>query len=118
MNIYRNYASTLQQVMDDLLQQIQELNQSEVDQHHPKIYEHLISRVKEPASMVEKCQRKGYPVTTESALRKCKDAIGIRIVCNFIDDIDRCLTLLHQADWCDIVKEKRLHHECQAQRLP
>lgn len=46
------------------------------------------------------------PVTTELALRNCKDAIGVRIVCNFIDDIDRCLTLLRQSDWCDIVKEK------------
>lgn len=106
MNIYGNYEQSLHKVMDQLLHNIQELNEDEVNHHHPKLYEHLISRVKTPASMTEKCQRKGYPVTTESALRNCKDAIGVRIVCNFIDDINRCLTLLRQSDWCDIVKEK------------
>lgn len=106
MTIYGNYESALDNVQQDILDRIKELNQSEIDAGHPKIYEHLISRVKSPDSMVEKCQRKGYPVTTESALRKCKDAIGIRIVCNFIDDIHRCLDLLRTADWCDIVKEK------------
>lgn len=56
--------------------------------------------------MAEKCERKGYPVNTESALRKCRDAVGVRIVCNFISDIDRCLDQLRQADWCQIIKEK------------
>ncbi|WP_295729402.1 GTP pyrophosphokinase family protein [uncultured Limosilactobacillus sp.] len=106
MNIYQQYEPTLHQVMDDLLVRIEQLNQTELQHHQPKLYEHLISRIKTPSSMVEKCQRKGYPVTTKAALRQCKDAIGIRIVCNFIDDIDRCLTRLHQADWCQIVNEK------------
>lgn len=106
MNIYGNYEQPLHQVMDQLLQNIQDLNQAEINHHRPKLYEHLISRIKAPDSMTEKCQRKGYPVTTHAALRDCKDAIGVRIVCNFIDDIDRCLDLLRHSAWCDIVKEK------------
>lgn len=106
MNIYGNYEQPLHQVMEQLLQNIQDLNQTEINHHHPKLYEHLISRIKDPDSMTEKCQRKGYPVTTHAALRDCKDAIGVRIVCNFIDDIDRCLTLLRQSSCCDIIKEK------------
>ena len=76
MNICGDCEDTLNQVMEDLLAKIQQLNQQAIDLHQPKLYEHLISRIKTPASMVEKCQRKGYPVTTTSALRKCKDAIG------------------------------------------
>lgn len=106
MTIYSKYESALDKVQNDILDHIKRLNQAEIHAGRPKIYEHLISRVKAPDSMVEKCQRKGYPVTTESALRRCKDAIGIRIVCNFIDDIYRCLDLLRAAGWCDIVKEK------------
>lgn len=106
MNIYGSFEPQLQQVQDQLLTQIKALNEGEVAKQHPKLYEHLISRIKQPTSMAEKCQRKGYPVTTHAALRDCKDAVGVRIVCNFIDDINRCLTLLHHADWCDIVQEK------------
>ena len=59
--------------------------------------EHLLSRIKSDESMREKCRRKGLPETAESALTKIHDAIGIRIVCAFVDDVyairDRILTL-------------------------
>lgn len=106
MSIYGQYEDILTDILGDVEGRIRQLNQAEIAAHHPKIYEHLIGRVKEPASMVEKCHRKGYPVTTASALQKCHDAIGIRLVCNFISDINRCLELFHQADWCQIIKEK------------
>lgn len=106
MSIYGQYEKTLANILEDVETRIRQLNQREIDAHRPKIYEHLIGRVKDPASMAEKCRRKDYPVTTESALRRCHDAVGIRIVCNFISDISRTLELIRQADWCQIVKEK------------
>lgn len=106
MSIYGPYEETLNDILADVQQRIRQLNQHEIDNHQPKLYEHLIGRVKEPASMEEKCQRKNYPITTESALRRCRDSVGIRIVCNFISDINRCLDLLKRADWCSVVKEK------------
>ena len=106
MSIYGPYEGTLDNILLDVEKRIRQLNQQEVASQQPKLYEHLIGRVKTPASMEEKCQRKNYPLTAESALRKCKDAVGIRIVCNFISDIERCLTILRNSDWCSVVKEK------------
>lgn len=106
MSIYGEYESTLPTILDDVEKRLAQLNSSIIAQHQPKLYEHLIGRVKTPNSMVEKCHRKGYPATPESALRKCRDAVGIRLVCNFIDDIERCIHLLEEAEWCSIVKEK------------
>lgn len=106
MNIYGSYAVPLKTLLSQTLARVKEMSQQEVAAGRPKLYEHLIGRVKDPASMAEKCQRKGYPVTTESALLKCHDAIGIRLVCNFIDDIYRAIKLLRAADWCTIVNEK------------
>ena len=70
------------------------------------IFEHLISRVKTPESMVEKCQRKGFEVSTESALRQIRDSIGLRIVCGFVDDIYRLVDVIHSFEDCRIVVEK------------
>lgn len=106
MSIYGPYEKSLTDVLDDIERQIQQLNQQVLADHQPKLYEHLIGRVKDPDSMIEKCQRKNYPVTTQAALRQCHDAVGVRLVCNFISDINRCLAQLRQADWCSIVKEK------------
>lgn len=48
---------------------------------------HIESRLKSTESIVEKLERKGYPVTVESAKSNLNDIAGIRIVCNYIDDV-------------------------------
>lgn len=106
MDIYGQYRPTLVKIQQLVTARLEQLNQAARDHGQPKLYEHLISRIKNNDSMIEKCQRKGYPVSTESALQRCHDAIGFRIVCNFIDDISRNLQALKAADWCQIVKEK------------
>lgn len=106
MNIYGKYADTLPLILNDVLNQIKKMNDVHVQNGNPKLYEHLSGRVKTNNSMVEKCQRKELPITTESALRKNRDAIGIRIVSNFIDDVYQNVALLKKADWCEVVKEK------------
>lgn len=106
MNIYGKYDHALHQIQQQLAEKLKQLNIQAINDGQPKLYEHLNSRIKDNQSMIEKCQRKGYPVTTESALRRCHDAIGFRIVCNFIDDIYRNLEALRHTDWCNIVEEK------------
>lgn len=106
MDIYGKYHHSLTLIQQMVTDKLKGFNQQAKDAGQPELYEHLSSRIKGNDSMIEKCHRKGYPVTTESALRRCHDAIGFRIVCNFIDDIPRNLHVLRQADWCQIVKEK------------
>lgn len=48
---------------------------------------HIETRLKSTASIVEKLERKGLPVTAKSARVKLNDIGGIRIVCNYIDDV-------------------------------
>ena len=55
--------------------------------------------------MIEKYQRKELPVTPESAMKKIRDSVGIRVVCNFIDDIYTCIDLIQ--DWDDVVIVKQ-----------
>lgn len=60
---------------------------------------HIDSRLKSPKSIVEKLQRKGLPVTVESAEENLQDIAGIRIICNYLDDIYRLAEMLiHQQD--------------------
>ncbi|KRL36560.1 ppGpp synthetase hydrolase catalytic subunit [Liquorilactobacillus uvarum DSM 19971] len=106
MEIYGEFKPYLSKIRDDVMKKLSDLNQREIDNHKTKLYEHLIGRVKTENSMVEKCQRKGFPLSPEGALHECKDAIGIRIVCNFIDDVYRSIDLLKHVDWCEVVKEK------------
>ena len=56
--------------------------------------------------MREKCDRKGLPQTAQSALHHIYDAIGIRIVCCFLDDIYRAIDFLKSQPDIRVVEEK------------
>ncbi len=48
---------------------------------------HIESRLKSTESIVEKLERKGLPVSMETAKTRLNDIGGIRVVCNYIDDV-------------------------------
>ncbi|MDO7906662.1 GTP pyrophosphokinase family protein [Paenibacillus sp. JX-17] len=51
--------------------------------------EHIKTRIKEPQSILEKVQRKGYEPTIDNILNQIHDIAGMRIVCAFVKDIYR-----------------------------
>ena len=68
--------------------------------------EHYLTRIKGEESMKEKCVRKGLPVTTDSALNIIKDAIGVRIVCAFVDDVYEIKDYLKNSGRYEFIEEK------------
>lgn len=106
MSIYGDCQQYLKPILDQVLAQIKQLNDGYQQRTGAKLYEHLEGRVKSEGSMVEKLHRKGYDQTPTAALRDCKDAIGLRIVTNFIDDIYTTIALLKAQPDIAIVKEK------------
>lgn len=60
---------------------------------------HIESRLKSPASIVEKLSRKGLPLTIDSAESHIYDIAGVRVICNYIQDIYQIADILtHQRD--------------------
>lgn len=105
-DIYGKYGVYLPKILEDLSQRIQEANDRVKQETGQKLFEHFNARVKQAASMEEKCQRKNLPRVPESALKEIRDAIGIRIVCGFIEDIYQTIEVLRQLERCEIVLEK------------
>lgn len=105
MDIYGGYSPVLNKLLNQMLEYFRKENKIHQEQTGDSLYEHLIGRVKRSESMIEKCQRKELPVTPESAMKKIRDSVGIRVVCNFIDDIYTCIDLIQ--DWDDVVIVKQ-----------
>lgn len=64
------------------------------------------TRIKSAESMRQKLQRLAFPVTAESAMKNVFDAAGIRLVCPFIQDIDRTAELIRAIPGVQIQTEK------------
>ena len=71
--------------------------------HNP--IHHIDNRLKSIASIVEKLRRKGAAVSIENAKAYLTDIAGVRVVCNYIDDIYRIADMLCAQD--DIVVLRR-----------
>lgn len=64
------------------------------------------SRIKQPKSIIEKLHRKELPVTLTNIREEIHDVAGIRVICNFVDDIYRIADMLLQQDDITLVRCK------------
>ena len=62
------------------------------------------SRLKSPQSILKKVKAKGLPVTIESVSENITDIAGIRVICNYIDDIYRVSELLTSQDDVTLIR--------------
>ncbi len=105
-SIYGSYRLALEATLNNLIDRIQAYSDDMKKKTGEAAYEHLIYRIKSESSMREKCDRKGLPQTAYSALHDIRDAIGIRIVCCFLDDIYKAIDFIKSLDGVRLVEEK------------
>lgn len=105
-SIYGPYGDYLPAIIEDLSQRIYQANQTSKQETGFKLFEHFIARVKTPESMADKCQRKGLPLTAQSALKGIRDAIGLRIICGFVDDIYKTVQVIKELEGVSVYNEK------------
>ena len=67
---------------------------------------HIESRPKSTSSIVAKLQKKGYPISIESAMKNINDIAGIRVVCCYIDDVYRVEEMLLRQSDIELVKRQ------------
>lgn len=68
--------------------------------------EMIKSRVKSPASIAGKLNRKGLPITMDSVLNNLNDVAGIRVICSFIDDIYMIADMFTSQDDITVIEVK------------
>lgn len=98
-NLYKaamKEVSTKLEVLDD------EFN---INYSHNPIH-HLECRIKEIKSILKKMQRYSVPHTLESAQKHIQDIAGIRVICNFINDIYLVEKLLTKQSDITVIKRK------------
>ena len=68
--------------------------------------ESIKSRIKSPASIVEKLRRRGFEVSLPSVMEHLNDVAGIRVICSFLDDIYYIAHMLSAQDDINVIQIK------------
>lgn len=105
-SIYGEHKPALENTMNDILAHIKEIRAQMNAQLGMDPFEHCLGRIKSEESMREKCRRNNFPETTQSALGDIFDAIGIRIVCAFVDDVYTIRDYIVNSGKYEIIREK------------
>ena len=68
--------------------------------------EYCTMRIKSSESMKEKLTARGYDPTPENAMHKVRDAVGMRIICKYADDVYTIADTIRNIGGMSIITEK------------
>ncbi|AWW27553.1 GTP pyrophosphokinase family protein [Acetobacterium sp. KB-1] len=71
--------------------------------HNP--IHHMEYRLKAPQSIAEKMQKKGLEITPENIRKNLTDIAGVRVICNYLNDINHIANLLVRQDDITLVRK-------------
>lgn len=66
----------------------------------------VTSRIKEPHSIYEKLKKRGYPLTLESITKHLNDIAGVRVICEYLQDVYAIRDALISGGSVRLVREK------------
>lgn len=96
------YSSALKEISTKL--NILDDNFNHMYKHNP--IHHMERRVKEMRSLIDKLERKGLAVSAQNAKDHIMDIAGIRVVCNYLDDIYVIEEMLVKQEDIKLIKRK------------
>lgn len=108
-NYYSQFLSLMslyQAAADEIVTKLQTLDNEFSAKYKRNPIHTLKSRIKSPESIVGKLNRKGLPVTADAIKSNLYDIAGVRVICEYIDDIYTLAGLLTSHDDIELLKTK------------
>ena len=110
MSIYGEQEPAMQEALAAVEAGLQKIREELTEKNGMDPVDHLMTRIKSDTSMREKLKKRGLPETEESALNEVRDAIGLRVVCGFVDDVFDMAEKLAEIPDCVVVEKKDYIH--------
>ncbi|RMC46155.1 GTP pyrophosphokinase family protein [Lactobacillus sp. ESL0230] len=105
MNIdWENFLWPYDEAVRELKIKFRSLRQSFLTEREHSPIEFVVGRVKSVDSIKEKMQRR--VISPEVIETDMQDIAGIRIVCQFVDDIYKVVDLIHARDDMEVIEER------------
>ncbi len=86
-DIYGGLRPEMARIMNSIRDDLESFREDMKNRSLDDPIDRIFSRIKDEDSMREKLESRGLPVTVRAALTEVEDAIGIRVVCPFVNDV-------------------------------
>jgi len=109
LNMLQSFATLMMQyrcAIREIETKLNVLNEEFSLRHERNPFESIKTRIKEPASILEKMIRKGYELSVDNIENKLNDVAGVRVICSFVEDIYYLADMLSAQDDLEVVKVK------------
>lgn len=103
---YGDRYAEMKQVERQLMELLSEYENENTEEEEIKPIIYTCSRIKTPSKMISKLERRGLEQTPQAALSNVYDAIGVRAVCAFAEDVYRLVYWLRTRSEIEIIEEK------------
>lgn len=105
-NRFLSLMSLYQAAADEIVTKFQILDNEFSAKYQRNPIHTLKSRIKSPDSIIGKLNRKGLPISVEAIRTNLYDIAGVRVICQYIDDIYTLAGLLTSHDDIELLKTK------------
>ena len=106
MSIYGDRLSQLETIVKKGNSLIHEIIDEETLENGISPIEYYKHRIKEEKSLIEKLNRKGFPITMSSVYTNIHDLVGFRIICTYISGINRVAEKIIQNENIELIDSK------------
>lgn len=104
MEYWDHFLAPYKQAVEELKVKLRGMrSQFELNTSHSPI-EFVTGRVKPLASILDKANQKGIPL--DKLEQEMQDIAGLRMMCQFVDDIKKVVELLRQRNDFEIIEER------------
>lgn len=104
IQLWREILAPYRLAVDELVVKFNHIKQQYQNAKMYSPIEMVSGRVKRVSSILEKAQRKG--VALEELEEKIEDIAGIRIICQFVEDIDTVVDIIRKREDLEVKQEK------------
>ena len=105
-SIYGSHLPAMEEVQAFILSKLYEFRQEIKEETGTDPVDHTLTRIKTDESMREKCRRHSLPETEETALFVIHDAIGLRVVCPFLNDVYDMADRIEKSEDLEVVEKR------------
>ncbi|MCJ7840353.1 GTP pyrophosphokinase family protein [Lederbergia sp. NSJ-179] len=104
MNQWEHFLAPYKQAVDELKIKLKGMRSQFEQQHDHSPIEFVTGRVKPVASILDKAQQKNIPL--DQLATEMQDIAGLRMMCQFVDDIKNVVELLRKRNDFRVIEER------------